>query len=402
MSMEAPPRISSLDALRGVGILGILAVHVQLFASPMAARANPTVHGGLNGANWWVWLATYMLADGKFISMFGMLFGAGIVVLVARPERSALPAGRLHYRRMAALLGFGLLHSYLLWYGDMLVSLAISGAAVFGFHALPPRRLIVTGVLVLAVAAAVSLAAGWSAPWWTAGTRAWVEQQWAPPAETIAREIALYRGGWFEQMEHRVPAAALLHSQLGVRVFWQMSGLMLLGMGLFKLGVFHASRPVALYAGMAAVGFGVGVSMIGYEVARNFRHGWDVWDFLRVGDQLHYWGNLLVGLAWIGVVMLLCRQGFRLTPFAAVGRTALSNYLLQTVLCTAIFYGHGLGLFARVDRVGRLAIVAGIWAVQLASSSLWLRYFSVGPAEWVWRSLTYGRWMPLLRRPVEG
>ena len=95
--------------------------------------------------------------------------------------------------------------------------------------------------------------------------------------------------------------------------------------------------------------------------------------------------------------MLICQRGWRLRPVAAVGRMALTNYLLQSVICTTIFYGHGLGLFGRVDRAGQLAIVVGIWAFQLLASSVWLGYFAVGPVEWVTRWLVFGR-RPAFRR----
>jgi len=115
-------RIISLDALRGVGILGILPVHVQSFAMVVAARLNPAVGGNLDGANGWIWLVTAVLADGKFLAIFAMLFGAGLLLLSAR---GAGDVERLHHRRMALLGGIGLLHAYLLWYGDMLVTFAL-------------------------------------------------------------------------------------------------------------------------------------------------------------------------------------------------------------------------------------------------------------------------------------
>jgi uncharacterized protein len=256
----------------------------------------------------------------------------------------------------------------------------------------------VFGTLVFAVASVISAVTALSAPWWSAETATMMREAWRPSAEAIAREIASYRGGWLAQMDHRVPAAFVAETAgLGQRLLWQMGGLVIVGMGLYKLGVFSAARSTAFYGAMAAVGFGVGVPLILYGVARNSARGWELADNLLVGNQLNYWGNLLVGLAWVGSVMLLYKRGWALAPLAAVGRTALTNYLLQTVICTTIFYGHGLGLFARVDRVGQLAIVVAVWGVQVAGSILWLRYFSVGPVEWAWRSATYGRRLPLRR-----
>ena len=116
--------------------------------------------------------------------------------------------------------------------------------------------------------------------------------------------------------------------------------------------------------------------------------------------QFNYWGSLVVSLGYIDAVMLACQRPAlrRFTrPFASVGQTALTNYLLQTVICTTIFYGHGLGWFGSVERVGQAGVVAGVWAAQLIASSLWLRRYRFGPAEWAWRSLTYGIRPPLRR-----
>ena len=393
---ESPSRITSLDALRGVGVLGILPVHIQSFAMIVAARLNPAVSGDLDGANRWVWLATALLADGKFIAIFAMLFGAGLLLLSERGRDGPAALENLHHRRMAVLLGLGLIHAYLLWYGDMLVTFALCGAAVFGFRHLAPRRLLARGAVALACASAIGLGLGWSLPWWPADMSARFVQVWAPPPELVAWEIAVYQGGWLGQMAHRAPEAFQIEtSQFVLRGFWQATGLMLVGMGLFKLGVLSAARSARYYAALAAVGFGVGVPMAWRGLPRGAALERDLADFMLVGSQFSYWSDLAVGLGWIGLVMLLCRAGWRPGAVAAVGRTALSNYLLQTVLCTTIFYGHGLGLFARVDRLGQLLIVLGVWAVQLAGSAWWMRHFGVGPAEWCWRSAAQGRALPL-------
>jgi uncharacterized protein len=164
-------------------------------------------------------------------------------------------------------------------------------------------------------------------------------------------------------------------------------------MALFKLDVLSAARSRAFYLCMATVGFGAGTLLIALGLWRSYLTKWDLLDFVLVSEQLHYWGNLLVALGWVALVMLLCQRGWALGSVAAVGRMALSNYLLQTVICTTIFYGHGFGLFGRVDRAGQLAIVVGIWIFQLLASSAWLRYFAVGPVEWL------TRWLVFKRRP---
>jgi len=392
--VQTSTRIRSLDVLRGVGVLGMLAVHIQLFAFPSLARWNPTAYGEFQGLNWWAWLLTSLLADGKFVTIFAMLLGVSIVMMASEEGGREVPAWRTHMRRMVVLLGLGLLHAYVLWYGDMLVPLALSGVVVFFARRLPPRTLLVLGVLSFATASVISITLTWStAQSDPAALAAW-RAQWTPQPETIALEIAQYRGGWTEQMAQRVPAALENETVSFVtRLLWQLMGLMLMGMGLFKLRVLSAVRSRAFYLWMAAIGFGAGMLLIALGLRRSYATRWDLLDFVLVSEQLHYWGNLLVALGWVALVMLVCQRGWPLRAVAAVGRMALTNYLLQSVICTTIFYGHGFGLFGRVDRAGQLAIVIAIWTFQLLASSAWLSYFAVGPVEWL------TRWLVFKRRP---
>src|SRR4029453_12201078 len=194
-------RIVALDALRGAGILGILAVHIQTFAMPLAARSNPTAYGDLAGVAGAVWLGTYVLADGKFIAVFAMLFGAGIAMQATRYDEAGLPAALPHYRRMTALWFVGVLHAYLLWYGDMLVTFALCGALVFLHRDLSPARLAVVGVVFLGLAPLLSSVVAWTSP------EVIVNAAVLESPETIARELAAYRGGWLVQQAHRAPTA---------------------------------------------------------------------------------------------------------------------------------------------------------------------------------------------------
>ncbi len=401
LATNPSPRIRSLDVLRGVGVLGMLAVHIQLFAFPSLARWNPTAYGNLEGLNWWVWLATSVLADGKFISIFAMLLGVSIVMQSGRGGDRAMSAWRAHVRRMAALLVLGLLHAYFVWYGDMLVPLALCGAVVFPARRFSPRWLLVFGGLAFAGGSALSFALTWSTAQSDPVALAAWRAQWTPQPSVIALEIAQYRGGWAEQMGHRVPAALETQTVAFVtRLLWQMIGLMLIGMALFKLGVINATRSRTFYLGMGTLGFGAGILLISLGLWRSFVTKWDLLDFTLTSQQLDYWGNLFVALGWTALVMLVCQRGWPLRPVAAVGRMALSNYLLQSVICTTIFYGHGLGLFGRVDRAGQFAIVVGVWAFQLLASSAWFRYFAVGPVEWVTRWVVYRRRPGFLRSPA--
>jgi uncharacterized protein len=400
---QEPARIASLDVLRGVAMLGILAVNVQLFAFPRLTRLNPTAWGDFQGANRWLWIATSALADGKFVLIFAMLLGASIVMLPGRADDLAVPAWRTHVFRMGALLVLGLAHAYLLFYDDMLVVLSLCGAAVFLARRLSPRRLLVLGSLTFAAGSVLTLALTWSMIQGPEDELAAWRDFYTPRRVKMVVEINQYQGSWAEQMRQRVPAAREIHTTHFVSyLFWQMTGLMLIGMALYKLGVLSAARSRAFYLRMGILGFGAGALLISLALWRSFAMKWEPLDFALVGQQLRYWGNLFMALGWVAVVMLLCQRSWQLRPVAAVGRMALSSYLLQTLICTTLFYGHGLGLFGQVERWGQFLIVLAVWASLLLVSSAWLRYFALGPVEWGLRWIIYGRRPSFLRSSPAG
>ena len=403
--VAAGARIDAIDVLRGFALLGILVMNVQAFAMPQAAYFNPTAYGDLEGANLHVWLAGRMLADQKFMTIFSMLFGAGIALMAGRAEARG-DGRRPHYRRMAWLAVIGLLHAHLLWAGDVLFLYAVCGMLVYPLRRQPPGRLLALGAASLAVASAWSVGTGLSLPYWPEEERAALAAElWRPTPELIEAQIAAFRGGWLAQQPARSAGALAFETLLLITWgLWRAGGLMLIGMALFRLDVFSARRSARFYAALIAVAAAVGLPLTAWGVALDFERGWPLWSFF-VGVQFNYWPSVAVSLGYVGLVMLACRTAAlrRFTrPFAAVGRTALTNYLLQTVLCTTVFYGHGLGWFGSVDRLGQLGVAAGVWAVQLAVSPLWLRRFRFGPAEWAWRSLTYGTRLPIRRAPAPG
>ena len=393
-------RIDAIDVLRGFALLGILVMNVQAFAMPQAAYFNPTAYGDLEGANLHVWLAGRMLADQKFMTIFSMLFGAGVALMAGRAEARG-GGRRTHYRRMAWLAVIGLLHAHLLWAGDVLFLYAVCGMLVYPLRRQPPGRLLALGAASLAVASAWSVGTGLSLPYWPEEERAALAAElWRPTPDLIEAQLAAFRGGWLAQQPVRSAGALAFETLLLITWgLWRAGGLMLIGMALFRLDVFSARRPARFYAALIAVAAAAGLPLTAWGVALDFERGWPLWSFF-VGVQFNYWPSIAVSLGYVGLVMLACRTAAlrRFTrPFAAVGRTALTNYLLQTVLCTTVFYGHGLGWFGSVDRLGQMGVAAGVWAAQLAVSPLWLRRFRFGPAEWAWRSLTYGTRLPIRR-----
>jgi uncharacterized protein len=395
-------RIVSIDVLRGFALLGILPMNIQYFSMISAAYFNPTAYGDLHGANFLVWFVCHVLADEKFITIFSMLFGAGIVLMTSHVEAAGRRPAPLHYRRMAWLILFGLLHGFLLWSGDILFAYGMCGLVPYVFRKLPPRTLLVAGLAMICVACfSLSAYGRISAHWTPTQLQQAREDVWMPSPEGVAKEIAAYRGSWVQQMKFRVPDTVQMDTSFFVFfTFWHVCGLMLFGMGLFKFGVFSAVRAPSFYWTMIALAAFVGIPVVLYGTYRDFAAGWDFRYSFFYGAQFNYWASLLVSLGWVGVVMLVCRTS-ALAPLAgrlaAVGRMAFSNYIMHTLICTTLFYGHGLGLFGKLERVWQFAIVLAIWTLQLIVSPVWLRYFLFGPLEWVWRSLTYWQLEPFQR-----
>lgn len=394
-------RVASLDVLRGVAVLGILLMNIQSFAMIEAAYLNPTAYGDLTGWNYAAWLGCHLLASEKFLTIFTLLFGAGVVVLGERLEAGGRHAAGVHYRRMAWLATFGLIHAFGLWFGDVLFHYAVCGAIVFLMRKLSPIWLLCVAAPLVVAASAVSLGIGTIYRMATDAALAELRDRWTLTADAISRELAIYRGGWLQQMPARARSAIELQSILLFTYSWRTMGLMLVGMALFRLGVLSARLATPVYSAMAIIGFAVGLPIVWNGVRLLELQGWEAVYSIFVGSQWNYWGSLLVAGGWVGLIMWWCRNGRPSWPrrcLARTGQMALTNYLAQTVICTTLFYGHGLGWYGRVERTEQLGIVVLIWIVQLAFSNLWLARYRFGPMEWVWRSLTYSALQPLRRR----
>jgi uncharacterized protein len=393
-------RIGSLDILRGFAVLGILVMNIQSFSMPGAAYINPASYGNLEGVNRWVWILSHVFASGKFINIFSMLFGAGIVIFTGKAESKGYPGALLHFRRMMWLLVLGMMHAYLLWEGDILVSYALCGMLVYFLRDLSPIRLIRLAILFFLVPPVLDIIFGITLPFWPEEQVAGVWESWQPDQTVILSEIRSMRGGWFEQMEYRVPASLFLQtSYFLTETFWHVTALILAGMALFKWNVFSAEKSSLFYRRLMLTGLVTGFGLSVSGVIFNFMNNWRLGYSMFFGPQFNYLGAAAVALGYTGMIMLLVRSGIwkRVgTLLASVGRMAFTNYILQSLICTLIFYGHGLGLFGSMERQFQVLVVAGIWSFQLFLSWVWLRYFRFGPLEWLWRSLTYRRFQPFL------
>jgi uncharacterized protein len=395
-------RIVSLDVLRGVAVLGILVMNIQSFAMIDAAYFHPLSFGDLTGWNYATWLASHLLADTKFFTIFSMMFGAGVVLMSDRQRATNRPTVGLHYRRMLVLLFLGMSHGYLFWHGDVLYAYAMCGMVAFLLRGLRPRLLLLLGLLLFTIHSVNYLLIGLSTPMWPETELQAFVHQFRPTADMIAEEVAIYRGDWMTIFWHRTTATFQMETFVFMGfIGWEAGGLMLIGMGLYKLGVLSGRLRSSTYVALLIGGTIAGLCMSFVGLRYINETAWEPIYSFTAGRAYNRWGALPLSLAWISLVMLACKHGWLTwltTRLASVGRMALTNYLAQSILCTTLFYGYGFGLFGEVSRLGQLGVVIAIWILQLLWSPLWLRHFRFGPIEWLWRSCTYLRLQPL-RRP---
>ncbi len=391
--IRSSKRIQSLDLLRGIAILGILVMNIQSYSMPGAAYLNPMAYGDLTGANWWVWVLSHTFADSKFISIFSILYGAGIVLVTDRVARKGGSPARIHYSRTLWLLVIGLLHAHLIWYGDILVAYAICALIAYLFRKKKPLTLMIVGIITVSVHTMLFLWFGSTIEYWPEESLAGALEGWAPSQQVISEEIAMVTGSLGEQISHNSAMAVMMETMVFLVIFfWRAGGLMLVGMALYKWGVLSASRSKAFYVRGALIGALIGLPLIIYGLVMHFETGWTMAYSQYAGSQYNYWGSLFLCYSYISIIMLLAKSSILQslqTRLAAVGQMALTNYLMQSIICVFLFYGIGLSWFGELERWQQFLVVLGIWLLQILWSKPWLSRFRFGPFEWLWRSLTY-------------
>jgi uncharacterized protein len=335
-----------------------------------------------------------MLASEKFMSIFSMLFGAGILLFTERAEQKGNNSALLHYRRMGWLLIFGLMHAYLLWTGDILVSYSLCGMLVFLFRNKRPFTLVGIAFAFFLVPILLELYFVWSIPYWPEETMQFTMDSWKPGTETLQHYLDVYRSGWWDQMELRVPGSIFMQTgYFFMEAFWQVMALMLLGMALYKGEFFTGSRSSSFYRRTILIGLLSGYMLSGLGVWLNFNYQWTMEFSMFLGSEFNYVGSVGVAMGYSALVMLFSKapagKGIK-AVLSAVGRMAFSSYILMTLVCTFLFYGHGLGLYGSMERKYQILLVPAIWILITILSTWWLRRFRFGPLERIWRALTYG------------
>lgn len=370
-------RIHPLDFIRGLAILGILLLNIVSFGLPGAAYLNPAWHGLPSRHDAWTWAMVDLFAQIKFLALFALLFGGGLHMLLPRGKRWL-------QARLSGLVLFGFIHSVFFWDGDILLDYGLIGLVVWrmirDIDATP--QLLKSGVMLYVLGSCSLLVLGMAS-----GPQA--GSAWQPSVAAVQYETFWkIHGGWEADLKRLGMLSSDLLS-LAVQYGWQLAGLMMTGAALMRNGWLRGSWSQAHYRRSALLLIG---SAWLIQIPGIYLQWITGWDFRWAGFFLQVPRELGAPLQAVGYAALCfgywpMLSRLKITyAIRCVGRMALTNYLLQTLVCTTLF--NRLGWFNQLDRLQLLAVVPLVWLINILFSLLWLHYFSQGPFEWLWRKLT--------------
>ena len=408
----APRRIVTLDIVRGVAVMGILAMNIVAFAMPMQAYVNPLAYGTETALDYAVYAFNAIFIDGRMRGLFSFLFGASMLLVLQIAEAKGESAKAVTFRRQVWLLFFGALHYYLIWFGDILIGYALMGMAAWLFRDLPPRKLIAWGIALATIQLFVMAASAGYAHMLAAeiasGTasgdtlKEWRELSAdiaVPSAAALRGDLALHLGPWTGIVEKQVTDEAFMPFFFTLLFGWETLAYMLFGMAALKSGFLTGAWDNRRYWNVALPCLAITVPAYILLVALLFADGFTVpgiftWSFTATVPF-----RPLMIVAYAAVIMLATRRGGWLVDrIAAAGRAAFTNYLGTSILMTGLFYGWGLGLYGSLDRAELYFVVLAVWALMLLWSKPWLDRFAYGPFEWLWRSLARWQIQPMRKR----
>lgn len=404
--LQGNERIEIIDIIRGIALFGIIAANMRGFAAPAQAYYDT-----LSFTTTWYDTLAQALVDifiqGKFITIFAVLFGIGFSVQLRRAEMRGGGFGSLHFRRMAVLGLIGLVHGLFIWWGDILLVYAVTGLLLTFFRNCRNRTIagwmFVLYVFPLALSyAAIGLIAlvtrlGQTIPMPPSGDPALLEPM-----------IRAYTSGWSEIQSARMTEYVTKNLAFTPVSIPHVLSMFLAGLLAWRKRLFAPSpEQLPAYRKWMVISLTLGATMS--AGATIFRVVFDVGTMdlrpiVLIPGTLQFLATPLMSLGYVtAIILLFQRPGARerLHGYAAVGRTALTNYLAQSVLGTMLFYGYGLGFYGRMGPALLVIPTLVIYGLQVWLSPIWLRTFRFGPVEWLWRSLAYMRIQPLRRSKIE-
>ncbi len=410
MTAAIPSRIVTLDIIRGVAVMGIFSVNVVAFAMIEEAYFNPGAYGGHSGVDLAVWAANLLLIDGKMRTLFSMLFGASMLLVIDRADASGQSGMVVHLRRMLILLGFGLIHYFLIWFGDILTLYALSGLIAVAFRSRSPRQLILGGIVAVLVSMAIffayivqqyatDLAA--HAPRASADAiAAWNDGlgSFFPTPGALARDSAIHRGSWWGIASNMLADWPKLIPSTIIFIP-ETVGLMMFGMAGYKSGFLTGQWSDSGYRSFAAATIPLGLAAFALLIWADLSSHFYIMTLFGgfIVAVVPFRIAMAAGYAAL-IILATRRHGWLARRIAATGRAAFSNYLGTSLIAAFVFYGWGLGLYGHVSRAQAWLLVPLVWIAMLAWSKPWLDRFHYGPLEWLWRTLSRGSLQPM-RKP---
>ena len=421
-------RITILDSLRGIAILGILLMNIPGFGLPYIAAFDLTILNELSGPNFKTWVIVDGVLEGSMRGLFSMLFGAGMILFISRLEKKSRgiePADR-YFRRQMWLMVFGLINTYLfLWFWDILFMYSVCGMLLFVFRRMSAKSLfIAAGVCLLLTTARENrdlykrkstirqgeLIAAMD----TTKTKLTdiqkeklatfqgMKEQSTPESKkkTYDKQLQMGRGSIADVYEQNTTWGAKGHTTvLYYFLIWDILTFMFLGMAFFKSGILTGAQPAKVYFLIALSCLSIGLVLSWLRLTEELHFGFNRFQLAKESSFSFYeLSRFFRSVGIFAVIMLLYKSGLFKWLFGLmrpVGQMAFTNYLMQSIICGLIFFGVGFGMYGRFQRYELYFVVAAVWAFQIAFSHLWLRYFRFGPFEWAWRSLTYWKMQPM-------
>lgn len=426
-------RIVLLDSLRGIAVLGILLMNIPGFGLPVIAYFNPSMLD-FTGANYFAWYSVEWVLEGSQRAIFSMLFGAGMLLFISRLEdrTTGLMPAEYFFRRQLWLLLFGLFNAYvLLWFWDILFHYAIFGMVLFAFRRLKPKQLLVAaGVCLLLQTVRENVDMHRDKAIITRGEAlAKVDTTKTTLTPFQKDQLGEYMGfkentsaeakkkrmeknlrnvqGDYSTLYQQHSTASMRGETEGVFhfLFFDVLLFMFIGMAFYKNGILTGQHKAKTYWLLAVVGLAVGLVLSYFRVDSLLKYGFNYYAFAKNEPFVYYeFSRTFRAIGIFGVIMLLHKSGWFKWLFALmrpVGQMAFTNYLMQSLMCGLFFYGIGFGWFGKLEIHQLYYVVAAVWAIEIVWSHIWLRYFSYGPMEWLWRSLTYWKKQPIRKTKLQ-
>jgi uncharacterized protein len=402
-------RIATLDIVRGVAVMGILAMNIVAFAMPIGAYMNPMAYGSETSIDLAAYAFNFVLIDGKMRGLFSFLFGASMLLVIERAEAKGQNPASVHYRRMIVLLLFGAIHFYFIWFGDILFGYAVIGMVAWFFRNLPPRKLIALGATLIFVqflimagfaSSAQSLSAAAAQPGASPESiQAWKEMStWVrvPTSAELAEQFGRALGPWRDMVQYQLTKHRWDPLIFAITFGPETLAYMMFGMAALKNGFFAGSWGEQSYTRIAVRGFLIAVPIYLMLAVLIFLNGFAPVSlfWLSMAATVLFRPIMIAAVAAL-IIVLTDQGGWLVDRIAAAGRAAFTNYLGTSVLITMLFNGWGFGMFGEFSRIQLWLVVIAMWGIMLAWSKPWLDRFEYGPLEWLWRSLSRGSVQPI-------